>query len=57
MESVTNTRPLICGKGLPCERTCPVMCAGRECPTVEGLLAELETIGHPWVADASLAPC
>jgi hypothetical protein len=34
----------ICGGGLPCERTCPVMRLGRICPDVPTFLEEVREI-------------
>jgi hypothetical protein len=33
-------KDIICGTGNTCEATCPVMCAGRVCPTLIAFASE-----------------
>lgn len=37
-------RGIVCGSGLLCERSCPVMAIGRECPPLLEFLREVEAL-------------
>lgn len=34
MDRITKTHEIICGKGLPCEASCPIKRVGRVCPSL-----------------------
>ena len=51
---MTTTR--ICGNGAACENICPLMRAGRQCPTFQEIAEACETLRiSPWPILAQLA--